>query len=456
MKKRLITLAVLSQITWLSGCSNNPVYGEKGLLRDRNQEYERATASQRLQLPDTMARKQTDDLLVIPPIDQTATQRQSAFVVPRPEFFYADTGSDAVSLKKLGDQKVIVVDEPIADVWQKTLDFMAFNNIPIASRNAQKARIESDWILVDGPEQSFLDRWLKRLTFQDIPGGTRNKLKIQLKPDPQDFQRTAIEMHHVQYPKNQQVSEIDWQKDANAVGYQADMMYEMLRYLSKATADSGQQSLLGYQQKKGARPLLGRDSRGNPVLKLETSADQAWQLVNQAVDQAGLDVGTRRQSTGMLYLTYTTTTPSEDKKSRGFFAWLFGERDPIKLDSSTIAAVFGSDQPEQAIRYSRKNMPESGTTEAEAPLDDPTNKANQQGYKIWFAGRVIYVFGGGGDGQHYDADSNSYQHTGRYQIQLRRSRSGVYVNVLNDEGIAAPAMIADEILWAIKDNMPSG
>ncbi len=460
MNTRLLTSVVLVGLVTTSGCSligKNPIYGENGVLKDRNQEYEKAAVGKDLEIPAHIQAKSTQDQFVIPTIGDTASVRTKVFEVPRPEFFYADTGSKAVNLKKLDGQKIIVVDEPIAAVWEKTLDFMKFNGVEIANADAHQGVIESDWIILNGPELSFMDRWIKHLTLQDIPGGSRNKLQVRLRPDPENYQRTSIEMKHAQFPENQAVTDINWDASSQDVGYQSDMMFEMLRYMSKATVKPTERSLLALQQEKSVRPLLGRDSRGNPVMKIDAPIDQSWEMLNAAVERAGIDVGTRNQSIGMFYITYTTSTPVESKKDMGFFEWLFSDREEIKLSTSAISSALGV-RTKDEISYSSKDAVDAPVLkegEVQA-LADPTNPANQKGYKIWFAGRVIYVFGGEKSKGSFNADTNAFEHVGKYQLKMNRTRSGVYVTVRNDEGLAAPAIVAEEILWSIKDNMPAG
>ncbi|MGY8869359.1 MAG: outer membrane protein assembly factor BamC [Pseudomonadales bacterium] len=459
MNTRLLSYAVLVGLVSTSGCSiigKNPIYGENGVFKDRNQEYEKAAVSKELEIPAHIQAKHTQDQFVIPAVGQTASVRTAGFEVPRPEFFYADTGSDAVNFKKVGDKKIIVVDEPIAAVWEKTLDFMKFNGVQIASADARQGVIESDWILINGPELSFMDRWIKHLTLQDIPGGSRNKLQVSLRPDPQDYERTSIEMKHVQFPEKQQVTDINWETSSQDVGYKSDMMFEMLRYMSKATVKPEERSLLALQQKHASRPLLGRDSRGNPVLKIDAPIDQSWNMLSAAVDSADMDVGTRNQNIGMLYMTYTTSTPVESQKDMGFFEWIFSDREEIKLDTSVISSALGVETTD--VAYSAKearDVPVLEEGEVQA-LADPNNPANQKGYKIWIGGRVVYVFGGDETKGAFNADTNAYEHVGKYQLKMNRTRSGVYVTVRNDQGLAAPAIIAEEILWLVKDNMPAG
>ena len=157
-------------------------------------------------------------------------------------------------------------------------------------------------------------------------------------------------------------------------------------------------------------------------------------------------------------MTYTTSTPFENVEEMGFFEWLHSDRGAISLDTSTISAALGvGGDDSEGISYT------SGKTaaylnglesqEAGDSLIDPLDEANQKGYKIWFAGKPIYIFGGEESGV-YNQATQKYEHTGQYQLKLIRTRTGVYLSVLSNEGGDAPAIIAEEILWTIKENLP--
>lgn len=453
------TLVVLALS--LAGCGSikNPVYGEHGLIRDRSQDYELAESGQRLVIPDHIQARETSDLLVVPQVETTASRSTGRFQVPRPEFFYADPTSDSVNLARLEGERVIFVDEPIADVWNKTLDFWSYHNVRIARTDPRQGIIETDWIRTDGRDYGFVDRWIKRLTLTQMEGPADNKLQVLVRPDPDNYDRTSIRMRHVQFPAGQQPDQIEWDGFQNDIAFQSDMMFELLRYLSRSTAPTTANTLLAMQQ-QGQASQLGRDSRGNPALRINASPDQAWIMVSQAIEAAGLDVGTQDQELGKFYMTYTTTTPFDDTRKMGFFEWLHSDRGEIKLDTGFITSALGfgdSSSEQETISYSSRGARTSAELAADEDiandLNDPNNPANQPGYKIWLGGRVIFVFGGGRSGI-LNADTGQYEHVGRYQVVLNRTRTGVIVSVLTQDEIAAPAVVAEEILWQIRNQLP--
>ncbi|MGH1462525.1 MAG: outer membrane protein assembly factor BamC [Neptuniibacter sp.] len=457
---RILFLPVLAGIL-VSGCSvleDNPIYGEQGIIRDRSQDYELAEESERLKIPDHLQAKTTEDTLIIPDVGQVATARTGEFIVPRPEFFYAEAGSESVSLKRQNGEKLIIVDEGIASVWVKLQEFWQFNGIGLSKSDPRTALMETQWIVQEAKEYSFIDTWVKRLTFQEIPGDTKDKLQISLKPVEGDSARTSIAMKHIRFAADEDVTGINWDSQARDVSYKSDMMFEMLRYLGKSSGERNAQTLLAFKDKQRSGTQLGRDSRGNPVLRLDTDIDTAWVEVNSALDKADMDVGTRDRSTGYMYMTYTTSTPFEDVEEMGFFEWLHSDREEIKLDTSAISAALGLEQENQGgISYTSGKTAQRFVAKgsvADGELSSPDDDANAKGYKIWFAGKPIYVFGSGESGV-YNENTGKFEHTGQYQMKLMRTRAGVFLSVLTNEGVSAPAIVAEEMLWEVKEHLPN-
>ncbi|WP_235263532.1 outer membrane protein assembly factor BamC [Nitrincola sp. A-D6] len=274
---RILTLPFLAVVLVTTGCGSvkNPIYGEHGIIRDRSQDYELAEAGQRLEIPAHIQARETRDQLVVPNVGSTATRIEGRFRAPRPEFFYVDPGSDLVNLQRLDGERVIMVDEPIADVWTKVIDFWDYNGVRVARTDPRQGVIETDWIQTDGQEYNLVDRWLRRLTLRSLEGPAENKLRVTVRPDPDNYDRTSIRMQHVQYASGQEPEEINWDTGVADISYQSDMMFEMLRYFSRASEPTTARTLLAMQQQRASRAELGRDGRGNPALRVNAPADRA-------------------------------------------------------------------------------------------------------------------------------------------------------------------------------------
>ncbi|MGB1239824.1 MAG: outer membrane protein assembly factor BamC, partial [Pseudomonadales bacterium] len=418
----------------LAGCStsvltDNALYGENGLIHDRTRDYQKAQQGKALEIPPHLKAKQTQDILDIPALGVAG---EAIDDVKRPEYFYADSGSESVNLKSSAKGKTLIVDEPIGLVWSKAQQFMEFNNLGISSADPASGSIVSDWILVKGDENSAIGGWLKKITLQRVKEDTQNKLRIALKPDTKDPRRTEISMAHVLYPASQEVANIDWNKEANDLSYKQDMLYELLRFMSKATNGTQGSGYLASRVQNTKRPgavLFGRNANGKPALKISGGIDQAWALVNQSLDFANIDVGTRDREDKAFYLTFTSVTPRVEKE-QSFFEWLHGDRGPITLSSFGFATEDDASAKE-GISYSAKGQVSSSK---ELSLTDPQHPANQDGYKIWLGGKVVYNFSRGFNKGFFNSQTNLYELTAPYQVRLKQRGDAVFITVLDDKG----------------------
>lgn len=454
--RNIVLLPLAAAVLTLTGCgTSNPIYGENGLIKDRSQDYEQSQTSQRLEIPPSLRDDtiQMSDRLEVPTVGQTSVARNQEFSVPRPEFFYAETGGENVALKREGLDKVLIVDEPIADVWTQMQQYWASRGVKLSESSAREGVMETQWIDTAGKDYGFLDSVVNTVTFADVEGDVSDKVRVSLRPVEDNYQRTEIVMDHSRVAQDARPDVVDWEESEDGA-YKANQMFELLRYLSRPANKPTTQRELAKEQSRVKRPQLGRDANGFPALKISGTVDQAWNEVSQALDIAGLDVGSKNQQLGVFYMTYATNTPFEEGPTLGFFEWLHSDREEIKLDTSALTDVLGFDEGEQdGIKYTSvaEGFQPGSLKGQEKPWTDPSDLSKRKGYKIWLGNRVIYVFGDN-DGV-INENTGEYEHIGRYQLQLRRTNDGAFLVVKTDADVSAPKTIAEEILWEVKDNL---
>jgi len=449
---RSLAAVVLISAVMVSGCSSltdNALYGKNGLVYDRSKAYQNVKTSSRLVIPPALNAKQTRDIMEVP--SQGVSSVSVIDRVHRPEYFYADSGSETVNIKQQIDGKVVIVDAPIQEIWPKAQQFMEFNNLGISQLNPGQGTIDSDWIVIKGEQLSVVDSWVKKLTFQNVKGDSKNKLQIKLRKDNHDSQRTVISMAHVSYKADQNVKAVNWASESNNVSYKADMLYELLRFMSKATNGSENSGLLASTFKRSAKEgavIFGRNSNGKPALRVSGGIANAWSLVDKSLSANQIDVGTKDQLSKTFYLTFTSLKPLE-QKNRSFFEWLHGDRGPITFNSFSLLG--GESASENQVSYSAKGQVESGK---EVGISDPNHPANQEGFKVWLGGKVIYNFNRGFNKGFFNKDTNLYELTAGYQLKLTYRGKATYVTVLDREGDEAAVEPAEELLWRVKDRIP--
>lgn len=442
MAKRLVLLTAATLIVGCESLPDNPIYGESGIIKDRKTEYAQAQAGKRLQIPEGMDAKQTRDGLRVPELN-TATMAQAEIIadVPRPEFFFATEGGERASIRPLEGESVILVDEPIDRVWTEVLGYWADADVQLVTQDARTGLMETEWIRVEGEDLSPFEKVLNTLKFNsEANEPSLNKLRLQLRPDPEVEGRTAISMKQVQIPLSAQGREVDWLLDAEELPYTNEIMFTMLDYLSRSSETAP--TLSDFQQGDRLESEVGRDSRNRPLLSVKAPAEQAWDLVNAALDRAGVDVGTRQEDSGRIYLTYVGKTPEE--KPQGLFDWLRNrESGPISLDWNPAAAPEAVDEN---INY---------TSDPDAPVvgSVPTQEEllAMDGFKIFVGKRVVKVFGQ--DNQKRTDEDGDLIVVKRYQLVFNRARSGVLISVHDRKGNIVSESTAAELLWTIKDNI---
>ena len=445
MKLKFPILAAALLVT--SGCAvkDNPIYGENGVIRDRGQEYAYAQAGKRLEIPAELDAKSTQDVLTVPQINESLVA--SAELVPeapRPEFFFAAEGNDRASIRPLEGDRVIIVDEPIDLVWRELQPFWNDAEIKLETSDPRDGVMESEWIRVEGEDLSYLQRLLNNLKFNsEANEPSLNKLRVRLRPDPENTSRTAISLQQAQIPLSGDKEQVNWSKDATELDYSNEIMFAMLNYLSRGDISATAPTLSKFEKGEGPTAQMGMDSRNQPLLNVRASGDQAWDLVNASLDVAGIDVGTRDQEAGVIYLTFVSKI--RDQQYDGFWDWLKNrEQGPISFDLVNPNRIDTSSNPD--ITYS--SDPNAIVRGAEPTQEE---LKSMDGFKVWVGNRVVYVFGQ--DSQKRtssDGDTLLYK---RYQLHFDRARTGVLLSVRDDKGTLADPIGAEELLWAIKDHL---
>lgn len=440
----------------LAGCDNFLV-GKEGLIRDRSGEYEQAASIEPLKLPQGMEARPRHSVLEVPEIGSAAVEPEGEFSVPRPSFFYAETGNRRVNLAREpagdGQSRLILVEEPLDAVREKVREFWAYNDIELAREVPEQGIMETQWIPDPATEPGFLSSLLARMAVTSTDGRYYDRVRILLQ-ETESGDKTAIRLRHLRSRKKAEAPE--WDNESEDISYKSEIMYDLLRFLGKQS-DAASARAYARSQQEGARAYLGRNARGLPVLKLTADVDTAWKLLDDALRASAIDLGSSNRRVGKFYITHVA--PQVEEQDTGFssigefFSWLHGEREDVTLDTDGLSAALGmsTDAKDPEIRYSSRSA-----SAAQAGLTEQERRQASDGYKIWLGDRVIYVFGGTDPEESLRKDEATGEILSRrpYQLQLLRRSSGVFVRVLTAEGEPASGPAAEDLLWTLKEHLP--
>ena len=442
---RILPLFLATMV--LAACSGNPLLNNDGenILRDKSLDYALSKVIDRIVVPEGLNDAQVqNDLLTIPraQLTELSTGIETA---PRPDFVFAEAGSNSAHLMGGVNLKRISVAGNLTKVQGQVAQFWSNQGIAVEAGSSIKA-IETEWFsLSENPSSDdFISRWIRSLTKsdEDIAYG---RVKIELSETPTD--RTELSLYFLQYTQLEiaQNQTLDWQETGRELSNESEITFELLRYLSRTALVAQKTDETNLQHHV---PLLGKDQHGRPLIQLNMSYEKALRKVLSAM--SSFDVGSYDEVSKKVYFTHVShlrTSEEMASSSGGIWGWFKGlhsakPREPgIKIRLSPLGGDESADQANDRPIYS-----------SDPKLSEKkTSLADKKGYKIWLGGKIIYVFEDEDQGD--ISETGEYTYTGQFQLNFEETLTSVYLQILNNEGQPAAKVYAEEILWRLKQQL---
>lgn len=302
----LRSLLLFVLVASCSGCGF--LFGDKGMFRDRAENYRQARVEPPLKVPEGMENPAVEGNYAIPPISDQS-KLETEFVVPRPEPLAEDAERESVRINKLGDQEWILIDGSPGQVWPRLRGFMDLNQLTVSRTDASNGILETAWLQPAGTD-SLKERY---------------RLRIE-----QGVQRGTSEVYVLQADLTAGTDQ--WPLQSSKPERERVMVEELAQYLADSAAGASVSMLAQQAIDSSGRVTIQQPRQGEPYLNLRLPFDRAWASLKLAVEKAGFTVEDLNRSQRILYVNYIETDPEEDKG--GWFSWLFGGSDdePVGVD----------------------------------------------------------------------------------------------------------------------------
>jgi outer membrane protein assembly factor BamC len=433
----------LLAIMVLTSCSGVPSLSDDGdsILRDKSLDYAQAKVINRILVPDGLNDAQIQqDLLTIPKA-QLMEQSTGIKDAPRPDFVFAQTGSDSARLTGDENQQRISVAGTITKVQGHVAQFWSNQGIALDAVSSVNV-IETEWFsLSEKPSSNdFISRWIRSLTKSDenIANG---RVKVELSeasPNRVELSLYFVQLTQLEIAQNQAV---DWQQTGRALAQESEITFELLRYLSHTAHVAKRTNETNPQPS----PLLGKDQYGRPLVQLNMSYKKALPKVLAAMSD--FDVGSHDAVAKKVYFTHTSHSRLANdapSASGGLMGW-FKDLHTGKPSTGLKISLSGDDKDSNAIeqRPVYSSDPQRALKE--------TSLADKKGYKIWLGGKVIYVFEDEDQGD--VSDSGEYTYVGQFQLNFEETLNSVYLQIFDNQGQPADSTYAEEILWRLQQQL---
>lgn len=310
------TLVAGALLLSLAGCGY--VFGDKGVFRDRSEDYKKAPELAPITVPAGMESVPLREIYVIPPIEDKFLA-PGEFEVPRPAPLSAGAGSELVRIQKLGDASWVLIGIPPGQVWPQVRNFMAASGMQIARADAQAGIMETNWLTVAG--QSLDSRFRFRIE--------------------QGVQRGTSELHVVQM--RQSGGADTWPAKSDDPAQAAEMLQAVAQYLADST-ESAPVSMIAEQGiSADGKIAMIEAPEGYSYLQLGLPFDRAWASLGRALEETVFEITDKNRSSGVYYVLYNGEGATQEQ---GWWAslWSANDANPLVGQVFTITVKAVSDQ----------------------------------------------------------------------------------------------------------------
>ncbi len=343
---RWIKILAILMASGLTACSMMPDVSK--YLPDRKVEYKKEKqAEQDLEIPPDLTKSSIDDVRMAPDAAPSGTATYSDYVgenksTTAPASNIARSGEvlpqiESLSVKRDGNQRWLVVQAPVEDVWYKVIAFWHENGILLREQDPLVGVMRTDWVenRADDKSGTIADFIRKRVS-GTYTAATRDQYRVRLE-EGEEAGTTEVYLTHrgmeERFIKSAsgEDEQPTWTIRPTDHGLEAEMLRRMMLFfgVSDKRADK---DLAKADHHKHRSQLL--QEGGESALEIAEEFPRAWRITGMALDRGGFAVEDRDRGKGIYYVRYNDPMQGE-KKKKGFLSKLAFWSDDDDIDKET-------------------------------------------------------------------------------------------------------------------------
>ncbi len=284
---------LICSLVVLTGCGY--VFGDKGVFRDRGEDYKRAPVDPVIAVPEQLDNTALQEIYAIPP-GSDEMLLAGEFEVPRPAPLVSANSEDVVRIQRLGEDGWALVNVAPGQLWPQVRAFMATAGLPVVRVDARAGVLETGWLELEG-----------------APMASRFQFRIE-----QGVQRGTSELHVLQM---NQAGDLDsWPTNSDNFEQEQEVLRAVAQFIANS-ADTAPVSMIADQAIDAeGRISMQETEAGRPYILLRLPADRAWASLARALESSTFEITDRDRSQGRYYVRFLGPQAEEDG---GWFGWLF-------------------------------------------------------------------------------------------------------------------------------------
>ncbi len=272
-------------------------FGEKGVFRDRSNNYLKANNIPPLTLPDGKHSASMGELYPIPEISamDTGYDPSMEYEVPRPMPLSTNSSEEKVRIQRVGGESWILINAAPGELWPRIRNFLNVNGLNTGYSNIGKGIIETQW-----------------MQFKTDPG-LQHTYRLQID---QGVQPDTSEIHitHYSLPTAESLpAEINWPNTSISPAREKWLMDELAATLARDTTEGGT-SLLAQNIGGSVKAGLGI-LNSETVIYIRLDRTRSLATLGFAAKKEGFVTFESDQKAGLFYVGYKSL---EDMKPGWF------------------------------------------------------------------------------------------------------------------------------------------
>ncbi|MCC2596596.1 outer membrane protein assembly factor BamC [Pusillimonas sp. MFBS29] len=328
MNKRCAGITLGLGMLVLSGCSTlNQALGTEEAV-----DYKSTVAGDPLSIPPDLTQANRDARYRAPEgtttFSQYAQNQQQEQNTSASERILPQT--DGIQVKRDGDLRWLVVDQPAEEVYPKIVEFWGEQGFTIHSQDPRAGLMETDWA---ENRAKIPEGWIRNALGSIIESvydsGERERFRTRLERVNGATEIYISHDHMVETAvgsagSGDVASTFKWAKGEEDPGLNAAMLARLMVYLGTDVRNAS--AMVAQAERTAGQPQVIQSVEGQASLTLAESFDRAWRRVGVAIDSAGFSLEDRNRSSGDYFIRYLDSDTGEKIVQQNFMGRLFGTR----------------------------------------------------------------------------------------------------------------------------------
>ena len=313
----LQALTALAALAVLAGCS---------VLEEDKINYKSASKGNNLDVPPDLTQLRRDSRYMLESSSATA----SGFANAQTSVRTSGTAVNAlgpVRMERSGNQRWLVVNQPVDKVWESVREFWTSNGFVLATDAAELGIMETDWAENRAKiPQDFLRRTLGKVLDGLYSSGERDRYRTRIERNSNGGVDVFVTHRGMveEFADGSKTKTV-WMPRPADPELEIEFMRRLMVKLG-ATPQQAQQAQAQPAPTAASAATLAKlvTLDGQPALALADPIDRTWRRTGLALDRGGFTVEDRDRSRGLFDVRYVA--PTANKEEPGFFSRLFSSQ----------------------------------------------------------------------------------------------------------------------------------